>query len=454
MGGVALTIMGMIHGNSGILFSTRATVVRNRTGIRENCGQTHPRGWRTQSDLASIQRSTDMQKTHAVVLGSRFGGMAVITWLRRLCAPESLSITVIDQWQEMVFRPGLVHSMDQSPDGLVSSLTMALPAFWKRLHLDFIHDIIISVDPNRRLVYTAAHDPVAYDVLFIATGSTPLWTSIAGLEFCHQGICEGYLAHRTAWLNQTRPEGSFVFAMGPIWGNPSWAPRIQVGCECPLLESALLWDQSLRKRKLRDGAEITVITPAAHLAEDGGPMIRERVDEMMARRQINVVTGARYVEVGTGHIQLFDRRIAYDRVVWIPPAGGSRWLQGSDLDDGYGWVPTDPFMHHPDWPEIYAVGDVVSHPWPKMGHSAMVQARVAVHHFSAMRQGKTRGTASYHPYLVWALETGPGQAFFALSNVFYGGNRQIVYHGRSPFWAKQAFQWAYVARSGALPIMP
>jgi len=395
-----------------------------------------------------------MQPVRAVVLGSRFGGMAVITWLRRLFSPNLLSITVIDQWQEMIFRPGLVHAMDQSPDRLVSSVTIALPAFWKKLRLDFIHDTIVSVDPNRRWVYTAAHDPVAYDVLFIATGSTPLWTAIAGLEFCHQGICEGYLANRTAWLNRTQPEGAFVFAVGPIAGNPSWSPNIQVGCECPLLESALLWDQELRRRQLRDKVEITVISPADQLAEDGGPVIRERIEEMMAQRGITVVTGAQFVEVGDRHIQLQDRRIAYDRAVWIPPAGGSRWLRNSKLDDGYGWVPTDQFMQHPDWPEVYAVGDVVSHPWPKMGHSAMVQARVAVHHWAAGRQAKKRAVAPYHPYLVWALETGPGQAFFALSDVFYGGHRQIVYHGRSPCWAKQIFQRAYVARAGALPIMP
>jgi sulfide:quinone oxidoreductase len=117
-------------------------------------------------------------------------------------------------------------------------------------------------------------------------------------------------------------------------------------------------------------------------------------------------------------------------------------------------VPTTDHLRHPDWPEIYAIGDIVSHSWPKMAHSAMVQARVAVHDWVGRQFGRKKRPAPYRPQLVWALETGPGEAFFALSDVFYGGQRQWVYHGRSPYWAKQGVQWAYVRRHGELPIMP
>lgn len=380
--------------------------------------------------IFSREGGAEVQRVHAVVLGSRFGGMAVVTWLRRLYSPSTLAITVVDQWQEMVYRPGLVHAMDCDPDQLMPSLVIPLSPFWRRLHSEAIQDTIVGLDPNRRLVYMAVHDSLAYDVLFIATGSTPVWNGIDGLEFCHNGICEGYLAYRTAALNQSEFAGSFVFAAGPIKANPAWSPTIHVGCECPLLESALLWDQVLRRRGRREAVDITVISPAPHLAEDGGPIVQERLEALFAQRHIRIITNARYTKVTPRQIRLADQVVFYDRAVWIPPAGGLRWLTGSGVDDGYGWVPTDFYLRHPDWPDIYAVGDVVSHPWPKMGHSAMVQARVAVHHWAIMREKKKNTIKPYQPAFLSALETGPGQGFFVLSDAFYGGHRQTVHHGR------------------------
>lgn len=395
-----------------------------------------------------------MGKPNAVVLGSRFGGLAVLSWLRRLFSAGELHITVIDQWEEMIFRPGLVHAMDMKPDKLIGPVTISLSTYWKRHQIANLHDTVVGIDAERRLVYTATHPPVPYDVLFIATGSTARWDSIPGLDLYHQGLCEGYLARHTAALNHRSTEGRFVFAVGPLKASASWTPRVQVGCECPVIESAFLWDSHLRRLKARDTSCITVITPASAIAEDGGSVIRSRVEELMADRQIRLITKAHFELVTRSTIQLNTQTIPYDRAVWIPPLAGSRWLEGSPIADEWGWVPTDEYLNHPQWPDIYAVGDVVSHSWPKMGHTAMVQARVAVHHWAHRKRVRRKMPAPFYPQLLWALETGKGYAFFALSDVFYGGTRQWVYHGRTPYWAKQIFQWAYVHQRGALPIMP
>lgn len=39
-----------------------------------------------------------MATRQAVVLGARFGGLAVVTWLRRVYSPGPLEIVVIDRW--------------------------------------------------------------------------------------------------------------------------------------------------------------------------------------------------------------------------------------------------------------------------------------------------------------------------------------------------------------------
>ncbi|NMP21195.1 NAD(P)/FAD-dependent oxidoreductase [Sulfobacillus harzensis] len=391
---------------------------------------------------------------HALVLGSRFGGLAVTSWLRRLYSPSRLAITVIDQWHEMIFRPGLVHAMDTAPDTLMSGVTIPLRPFWQKQKVRFLHDTIVGIDPSAREVYTASHAPVRYDVLFIATGSSPGWNLIPGLALHHQGICEGYMARHTATLNRQYPEGRLVFATGPIDAPNEWHPAINVGCECPLFETALLWDQHLRQSKQREAAEITVLTPSQHIVEMASPAVRERLQELLHKRNIRLVTRAAFQQVTDRFITLARKEIPYDRMVWIPPQQGSQWLRGSGVDDGLGWVPTDEYLQHPDWPEIYAVGDVTSHPWPKMGHAAMVQARVAVHHWAWREQRQRKKPRPYEPQFLWVLEVGRGDALFVLSNKVYGGKREVILRGRTSYWAKQIFQWTYTQTAGALPIMP
>ncbi|MCY0909651.1 MAG: hypothetical protein OWR62_14820 [Sulfobacillus thermotolerans] len=64
----------------------------------------------------------------AVILGSRFGGLAVSTWLRRLYRPGQLAIVVIDQWRDTVYRLGLVHAVNNPPNKVMSSVQIPLTA--------------------------------------------------------------------------------------------------------------------------------------------------------------------------------------------------------------------------------------------------------------------------------------------------------------------------------------
>ncbi|MCY0898470.1 MAG: FAD/NAD(P)-binding oxidoreductase [Firmicutes bacterium] len=395
-----------------------------------------------------------MKPFHAVVLGSRFGGSAVLVWLRRYFSPAELRITVVDQWHDMTYRPGLVKTFIAGPDRTLSGVSVPLIGYWRRHRINFLHDTIVGLDPDRRLVYTATHPPLAYDVLFIATGSTPRWDAVPGLDLYQRGICERYLARHTAALSQKNPQGRFLFVAGPILAPPHWQPSIKVGCECPLIEAALLWDVYLRRQKARQRAEIWVITAASQLAEDAGPKAHQLVLELLRQRQIRVITNAQYQAVSRHALTVNQKTLDYDHIAWIPPQGGSSWLRATNVDDGYGWVPTDPYLLHPEWMNIYAVGDVVSHSWPKMGHAAMIQARIAAQHW-AWRQKKCKVKPSpYEPAILWLMDIEPGLSLFVKSNVFYGGTQEFARLSRAAYVAKNLFQWGYVRTRGALPLMP
>ncbi len=390
----------------------------------------------------------------AVVLGTGFGGLAVLSWLRRLMRPGELTITAVDRLPDMVYRPALVHALDGPPTAVQRPARVAVAPLLRRLAVHGIRDTVVGVDPARRQVHLATAEPLDYDVLFIATGRHYGWDLVPGLAPHLGGVCEDYLARHAAVLNQAWRGGRFVFAVGPIHGAPDWTPPLAVGCECPLLESALLFDRWLRRRGRRDATELTVLTPGPVIAQDAGARARERILELFSERGIAVLTGSSVRRV-TGHtLELSNRQaVAYDRSIWIPPYAGSPWLHDSGVDDGFGWVPTDGHLNHPLYPDIYAVGDITSHPWPKMGHAAMVQARIAVHHWVA-RQRRALPPRSYQPMLVWALELGAGRGLLIITDEYWGGRRHFMAEGRWPAAIKWAFQKGYVWRRGALPIMP
>lgn len=356
----------------------------------------------------------------------------------------------------MIFRPGLVHAVDTNPKNLVNHLRVPLVPYWHRQKVRAIHDTIVGIDPERRQVITATHDPVPYDVLFIATGSTPRWDAVPGLDARRRGICEGYLARHTATeLQSSAGPGRYLFASAPLDAPPEWSPRPAVGCECPLFESALLLDAALRRSRKRENAVITIITPADVIAEQAGSLGRQRLADMLGQREITVVTGARFQSVTDTQVTASTGSVPFDHMVWLPGMAGSAWLAQSRVANKWGWVPVTSHLRHPQWPDIYAIGDIVSRPWPKMGHSAMVQARIAVHHWAMQQLGKKNVRARpYQPQLLWVLENAPGQALFVLSNRYWNGDTEKVWNGRPPYWAKQLFQWSYIKLSGALPVMP
>lgn len=388
----------------------------------------------------------------AVVLGSRFGGLATLTWLRRTFSSQRLEITVVDQWTEMVYRPGLVHAGMGNPQQLGRYRFSLLP-LWRRLGAQGIHDTVWAIDPSRRRVVLASHPEIAYDVLFVATGVDPGWEAIEGLSPHRGGICEMHLARHTASRLQRWRGGTLLFAAGPL-GLPRADKAVPlVGCECPLIELALLTDGWLRRRGLRSRTKLILATPASAVGEEGGPRARTYLTRLLRQREVEVITRAEFRRVAEDAVQIGERWVQADAMVWIPPYTGSTLARRSGLADATGFIPVNGFGQHPDWPEVYAVGDVARTVGPKSGHAAMVQARVAVLHWASTVTRRPL-PSPYRPLTLWAMELGQGQGLLVVSDVFWGGQREFLYAGRLPVAVKRLFNRAYCLFRGALPIMP
>ncbi|CAB1128543.1 protein of unknown function [Candidatus Hydrogenisulfobacillus filiaventi] len=312
-----------------------------------------------------------------VTVGARIGGLAGLYWLNRRFWRGELDVTVVERWQDGVFRPELVHALDRSP-GFVDHLMLdTRQAVQRRYRARWVHDTAVRVDARNRRLELAAGRPLPFDVLFLAPGVEHAWDATSGLGPELGGLCEAHLARHTATAVQGTPPQRLVLAAGPWLGDPA-APHLAAGFDMPLFEAALLWDGSRRRRRQRQGRSIRIVTPAPVGAEGAGPAGRRRLAALLQQRGIAFTVNARYRRVKPGRILLEDGEIPFDLSIWMPPYAGSRLARDSGLDDGYGWIPTHGWLRHPEWRFIFAIGDAGRLTVPKNGHQALVQARVAV----------------------------------------------------------------------------
>ncbi|MCY0879102.1 MAG: FAD-dependent oxidoreductase [Firmicutes bacterium] len=385
-----------------------------------------------------------------VVLGARFAGLTVMHWVRRLARAQEVSGVIVDSWPFMTYRPALVYAMT-APPTFVRHWRIDVPAAARRAHFEFLEDRAVAVDPQRQVVHLARHRPIAYDVLFLATGADPGWHAIEGLDVARGGLCEDYLARATAQTLRGWTGGAIVFAVGPLYGRFQDGVPLATADEFMLYEACLLFEGTLPP-PVRQKTDIWLVTPAPVIGEALGPKGRQRLADIMRARRIRVVTHAVYRRVDPGGLQLSTGYLPAKAMVWVPPYLGSSLARASRLDDGAGWVPVNRYLQHPEWPRIYAVGDVTTH-LPKLAHSAMVQARVAAHHWWAEATGRAL-PPPYHPEVLCLIDIGRGQGFFALSSTLYGEGRDQVYVGPLAQWAKRCFNRAYVWGRGSLMVMP
>ncbi len=387
---------------------------------------------------------------NVVILGSRFGGSASAYWLHKLFDAQEIQITIVDQWAVMTYRPALVHVAAGHPIQ-ADNWHIPMARRYSQAGFRFIRDTVYQIEPHNQTIRLATHPPLPYDTLFVATGADPRWDLIEGLAPHHGGVCEDYLARESGYL-LSRAQGPIVIGVGSLYssGKPL---RLQTSLDLPALEVAFLVDAWLRKHHRREERPITVLTPASVPGESLGPKSQAILTRQLDQRQIRLITGACINKVEASKVTLFPHRvIKAEQMIWIPPYYGSELARLSGLDDGWGWIPTDQYCRHEKWPNIYAVGDINALALPKIGHIAMIQAKVAVHAFWASMHNKP--SQPFTPYILHVIWTGYGRGLFTLSDILYGGQREWVHWGVPAALAKTFFNRSYRHFLGWMPIMP
>jgi sulfide:quinone oxidoreductase len=153
-------------------------------------------------------------------------------------------------------------------------------------------------------------------------------------------------------------------------------------------EAALLLDEHLRGRGVRDDVRIQVVMPfgvpippspdtsAAILAAFAERGIEFLPDHVVA--SLDAETNEAVLDDGT--------RLPYDLFLGIPVHRAPVVVEASDMTEG-GWIAVDPGTLATRFPDVYAVGDVTSVGTPKAGMFAEGAARVVADQLIARIRG-------------------------------------------------------------------
>jgi sulfide:quinone oxidoreductase len=341
-----------------------------------------------------------------VVLGAGFGGLELTTRLSEDFG-DDIDVVLIDQSDGFVFGFSKLDVM----------FGRALPsAVWhpyrdlSKPGVHFVQSTVQSIDPVTKRVQTDAGTFDA-DILVVALGADLHPTATPGLV---EGGHEFYTV-------------AGAFALRDILAGFEGG-RVIVGVtstpfKCPPApsETALLIDDYLTERGLRDSSQISLVMPLG-VPIPPSPAASEALLVAFAERGIDWHPDrlVRALDpVGKVAILSDGSEMPYDLFLGVPVHRAPAVVEASGMTVD-GWIPVNPLTLETAFPGVYSVGDVTSVGTPKAGVFAEGQAAVVADGISALIRGTTE-SAQYDGRGMCYLEFGHNQVARVDVAFFTGG---------------------------------
>jgi sulfide:quinone oxidoreductase len=308
-----------------------------------------------------------------LVLGAGFGGLELSTRVSEVLG-DQVEVTLIDRADAFVFgfsKLDLMFGKRAPEDVRLRYEDITTP------HVRFRQETITSIDPADRRV-TTDFDTYEADVLVVALGADLDHEATPGLA---EAGNEFYSVPGAEALRDVLPSLRAGTAIVGVCGAPFKCPPAPS-------EAAILLDEYLRERGVRDSVRIQVVmpfgTPVPPSAATSAAILArfaERGIEFVPERLVASL------DPGTREAVLDDgQRLPYNSFLGIPVHRVPAVVRDSGLTEG-GWIPVDPATLSTRFEGIYAVGDVTSVGTPKAGVFAEGAARVVADHLIARIRG-------------------------------------------------------------------
>jgi sulfide:quinone oxidoreductase len=369
-----------------------------------------------------------------LVLGGGFGGLAAAHELRALLGDDH-EITLIDRNDR--FYMGFAKLWDLGGVRPLADGTAALSRLEAR-GIHFLQTTITAIDPEARTVATA-EGRLPADALLVALGAGP---SAAHLDLlAGEGAHDLYDGDALPAMRRDIAAVDSGRVVVSILGGPFKCPPAPY-------EAALIVDELLRGRGVRDAVEVVVTTPQPITLPAAGPdasryvadHLVERGVELLAEHPVKAVDGsARRITFANG------TTLDYAVLLGVPANVPPPVVRESALAGESGWIEPDKRTFRTRFDHVYAVGDCTLVPnvkgqLPKAGVFAAAEGRVAANNIAVDLIGGTESVFDGHGYCFLEL---PGRKVAYVEGNFLAEpdlDVHITEASEEQFARKQAFE--------------
>ena len=340
---------------------------------------------------------------HIIILGAGFAGLALASELDDLARSGTTDVTLVDRSDRftMGFTMQWALAGRRAPEE-----GARLYASLRTRHVTFVHDEIVGIDVGARIVRTKSRQ-LPYDHLVIALGAELAPELVPGLSEAAYNLYE---------LSSVL---QFKDAIARLQGGVVAIVVTSVPFKCPPApyEYALLVDDLLRARGVRDKVRLLVTTPEPQPMPVAGKAVGDQIRALMADRGIEYLPGHRpkAVEVGARKI-VFETGadLSFDLLGAVPPHRAPKVVRDAGLADASGFVPVELGTFRTAAKDVYAVGDIAAiklpngSPHPKAGVFAEEQALAVARLLAAEIEG--REGAAYSGRGICFVDVGRSEA--------------------------------------------
>lgn len=346
-----------------------------------------------------------------LVLGGGVGGVVAANELRR-CLPGDDRVVAIERAAEHLFQPSLLWLMvgRRRRDAIARPLRDLLAR-----GVELVRAEVTGIDPATRSVTTTA-GTFTGDALVVALGARPDPDAVPGFREAAHDVFAPDGADSMASALRTFRGGRVVVAVA---GLP-------YKCPAAPYETALLLDDELRRRGVRDAATLDVYSPEPAPMPVAGPVMGRAVVELLQAKGITFHPGTKVerFEPGERVIELADgARAPFDLLAGIAPHRAPDVVAGSALAGAQGWIPVDRATLETAHAGVFAIGDVTTitlangKPLPRAGVFAHGEALTVARKIASRWSGGPAPSGFAGLGYCW-VEAGGGRAAFAAGDFF------------------------------------
>lgn len=347
-----------------------------------------------------------------LVLGGGIGGVVVASRLRHRL-PREHRVVLIEREAQHFFAPSLLWLAVGRRTAKQITRPVARLARWG---IELVRGKIERINASARSVCVAGQE-IAGDYLVIALGAELAPETVPGLSVAGHNFYTLEGAQSLAAARDQLRQGQLVILV------------CSVPFKCPAApyEAAMLLEDDLRRRGLRDRVGVELYTPEPGPMPVAGPQVSAQVRQMVEAKGIGyhpehvvvkVDPAARRVHFANG------TQAHFDLLAYVPPHRAPAVVRASGLSGGEsGWIPVNRETLETKYPGVYAIGDVTGialangKPLPKAGVFAHGEAEVVADNIAhtILGRGKRRVFAGQGACFV---ETGAGRAGFGRGSFY------------------------------------